>query len=78
MKIKTWLLGAIAGGAVGVAVASTMTFLDWRLNPGGIFHDAENTHWGVVWDTAISWFLPVGGIATALALLILLVLERRT
>ena len=77
MRIGTWLLGVVGGGAVGLAVAATMTYMDWRLNPGGIFHDAENTHWAIVWDTAISWFLPVGAIATALAWLVLYLLSRR-
>jgi hypothetical protein len=45
--------------ALGLLVASAMTFHDWRLNPGGLFHGAEGTAWGVVWETWSSWFGPV-------------------
>lgn len=54
MKSKLWIIGVGIGAAVGLAVASTMTFLDWRNNPGGIFHDAYNTDWAIVWETATS------------------------
>ncbi len=77
MKSSSWLLGAGTGFGVGFAVAATMTFLDWRLNPGGIFHDEMGTHWKVVWDTAISWFLPVAAIATVTVWVVLWALTFR-
>ena len=66
------LASLVAGVVAGIAVAVTMTFLDWRLNPGEVFHDETGTHWGAVWETAISWFLPVALIATAFAWLVLM------
>jgi hypothetical protein len=36
-----------------------MTFLDWRENPAGLFHDQSGTDWRVVLETAVSWFVPV-------------------
>lgn len=66
------LLGLVAGIAAGVAVAAIMTFLDWRLNPGGVFHDEAGTHWRAVWQTLISWFLPVALVVTAFAWLVLM------
>jgi len=41
------------------AVALVPTFLDWRLNPGGLFHGADGTSWAVVLETAWTWFWPV-------------------
>lgn len=49
----------VVGFAVGGTVASIMTFSDWRLNPGGIFHADSGTDWFIVWQTWISWFIPV-------------------
>ena len=77
MKRKSWLLGAGIGFGAGLIVAATMTFLDWRLNPGSIFHDGTGTHWNMVWDTAISWFLPVAAIATASTWVLLWALALR-
>lgn len=59
MNSGNWVIGACVGGAAGVAVASTMTLLEWRLNPGGIFHLGDKTDWAIVQETALSWFVPV-------------------
>lgn len=77
VKSKLWIIGVGIGAAVGLAVASTMTFLDWRINPGGIFHDAYNTDWAIVWETATSWFLPVAAIVAVFTWLLLYALSRR-
>ena len=47
--------------ALGFAflTAGAATFLDWSKNPGGIFRDSTGTNWAVVWETAVSWFVPV-------------------
>jgi hypothetical protein len=58
--------------AVAALVASTMSFLDWRLNPGGIFHGERGTSWPVVWETWVSWFVPVFLLAGASAIPLLL------
>ena len=54
-----WILGTLIGTAVGLVVASLMSYSDWRLNPSGIFRDGSGTHWPVVLETAASWFVPV-------------------
>jgi len=68
---KNWIVGVAIGVFVGLVVAFIMTFLDWRLNPGGIFHNAQGTNWTVVADTAISWFAPMSIIVSATALLLI-------
>ena len=42
----------------------------------GIFHDEQGTAWGVVAETAVSWFWPVALIALILALPINLLIVR--
>ena len=77
MKTRIWMLGLLVGALVGLVVASVMTFLDWRLNPGGIFRDAQGTDWTVVTETAVSWFAPISGLVSVLAILVLLWIARR-
>jgi hypothetical protein len=77
MKTRIWILGLLVGALVGLVVASVMTFLDWRLNPGGIFRDAQGTDWTVVTETAVSWFAPISGLVSVLAILVLLWIARR-
>lgn len=77
MKKKYWVVGVGLGGTVGLLVAAAATFMDWHLNPGGIFHDAEHTDWAIVRETAISWFVPVAATVTALSLIVLYVVSRR-
>ena len=57
----------VTGAIAGFAVAATMTFIDWQQNPGGIFHDASGTRWPIVYETFLSWFLPIFVAATPLA-----------
>ncbi len=68
MKGKYLLLSLAFGAALGAVVAAIMTFMDWRLNPGGIFHGADGSDWSIVLETALSWFGPVFALSTALAL----------
>lgn len=56
---RDWIVTIVIGFAVGVTVASIMAFFDWRLNPGRIFHSDNGTDWHIVWQTWISWFIPV-------------------
>jgi hypothetical protein len=77
MKTRIWILGLLVGALVGLVVACVMTFLDWRLNPGGIFRDAQGTDWIVVTETAVSWFAPISGLVSVLAILVLLWIARR-
>lgn len=60
------VIGARSGLVAGVIVSALMTYPDWRLNPGGIFRDANGTDWAVVGQTAWSWFWPVALLSTAL------------
>ena len=59
LRARSWLIGAAAGAAVAVMVTVPITYADWRLNPAGLFHDDTGTHWDVVFETALSWFVPV-------------------
>ena len=45
--------------AVAFALAAIPTFIDWHINPSGIFHDTGGTHWGFVRETFLSWFFPI-------------------
>lgn len=76
MKRTDWLAGIAAGLVTGVVVASIATFLDWRVNPSGLYHGVDGTHWGIVWDTARSWLVPVTGYVTLIAWAVLFVCSR--
>lgn len=76
-KTRPWKLVLLDGVAVGLAIAIFMTFLDWRTNPGGLFHDAAGTNWNVVWETAVSWFVPTAAIVSALSALRQYFVSRR-
>ena len=62
-------MGGIVGSLVGLMVAVGMTFVDWRLNPAGIFHSEEGTDWNIVVETAFSWFWPVALIVLVLTVI---------
>jgi len=67
LQSRSWITGGSVAVVVGIAVAIYFSFADWKLNPGGIFHDDSGTHWGIVLETAFSWFLPVALVAFVLA-----------
>ena len=69
MNLKPWLPATWIGIVVGLIVALGMTYVDWRHNPQGLFHNEDGTHWRVVIETAISWFVPVGLVAVPCSLL---------
>ncbi len=71
MKGNFAMISALPGCAIGLVVALGMSYVDWRHNPAGIFHIEHGTDWGTVLDTAISWFLPVAFVATALSIAVL-------
>ncbi len=60
-----WVIGS--GLVAGLLVAGVMTFLDWRVNPGGLFHDSSGTDWLIVRETAWSWFWPVALLVATIA-----------
>lgn len=59
IRMKSFFIGGIAGSGFGLIIATLMTLADWRINPSGLFHSQNGTNWGVVYETAISWFFPV-------------------
>ncbi|XOV88241.1 MAG: hypothetical protein ACFHX7_25345 [Pseudomonadota bacterium] len=60
MKVKPSLIfSASVSSLVATLVTTFVTVWEWLENPGGIFHDAAGTRWHFVFDTAISWFVPV-------------------
>lgn len=66
LKRVPWWRGILGGVTIGVGVAAAATLLDWRFNPAGIFHDEDGTRWSVVWETAVSWFVPVALVASVM------------
>ncbi len=77
MSQKYWVYAILLGATVGFIVASVMSFLDWRLNPSGIFHSDLGTNWRFVWDTWISWFIPVFVVGSAVFVPAVLWLSKR-
>lgn len=77
MKRSPWTPGILASAAVALLAASVMSLVDWRLNPGGLFYGGEGTHWSVVWETWVSWFLPVFLLTGGVVLPLLLWRSRR-
>ena len=65
-------------GLVASAVlAIVMTYADWRLNPGGIFHGDYGTNWIIVWNTLVSWFVPTVPVAVILAIAVLFLVSPK-
>ena len=77
MSGRPWITGACLGIAAGVLVASTMSFVDWRINPGGVFRDEQGTRWLIVGETWLSWFVPVALAAAAMLVPLVTFLSRR-
>jgi len=76
--MRRYWVRALAIGADGAALlAAVMTYRDWRLNPGGIFHDAQGTHWRIVGETALTWFAPAWVVLSAAALVVFWWIARR-
>ena len=76
MTSRFWLFGILTGAAVATAITLIVTIWEWMENPGGIFHNAEGTNWGFVYDTAVSWFFPVFGWVAVTAALVHLTWSR--
>jgi hypothetical protein len=56
---RTLMVGVMLGITLAAAVALFVTVWEWVENPGGIFRDASGTNWAFIYDTAVSWFVPV-------------------
>ena len=78
MSRGLWLRGVLIGGVVGFAVGLAMTLIDYRRNPGGIFQTQVGVHWGHLFETWVSWFVPVALMAFASSLLVLFWRARRS
>lgn len=63
LRPRSWIVGGAGAVVLGFAVAAYFSIVDWRFNPGDIFHDDSGTRWAVVLETFVSWFLPVALIA---------------
>ncbi|MEM7280082.1 MAG: hypothetical protein AAF438_00425 [Pseudomonadota bacterium] len=77
MRGLSWKAIFLVSIGVAFAVAVLATFADWWKNPAGIFHDDTGTHWPIVWETAISWFMPVFLVLVTILIVWLLVLRRK-
>lgn len=74
MKIKAitknfWLFGPVSGIVSAVLITIIFTALDWVRNYGEVFRDQSGTNWSIVYETAVSWFLPTLGYITVIATL---------
>ena len=56
---KSLRVGIVLGLAIAVVFALVICVWEWIENPGGIFHDANGTNWQFVYDTGISWLIPM-------------------
>ncbi len=70
MSRQSWIFGGLVGTSVGLIVALGMSYMDWRTNPQGIFHDELGTNWDIVLETAVSWFVPVALVTFVLSVAI--------
>lgn len=76
---KLWLHSVGFGFVIALIVTLVVTIWEWIENPSDIFHGSEGTHWSIVWETAMSWFIPtfLYVTATCLGIIILCKLLRR-
>ncbi len=77
MSRNHWICAMLIGATAGLFVASVVSFLDWQLNPSGIFHSDLGTNWRIVWETWISWFVPVFVIGSAVSVPVLFWFSKR-
>jgi hypothetical protein len=76
MNVKRWFLGLIGGIAIGFLVGAYFAYIDWSLNPGGIFQDEQGTNWKFVMETLTSWWVPVAGWVTLISWVVLFLITR--
>jgi len=81
MIARPWLTAATAAVVIAVTIAAIATYLDWRLNPAGLFRNEAGTDWRIVLETWFSWFGPLliasGAVAAAIVLAIRILAQRR-
>ncbi|MDJ0918720.1 MAG: hypothetical protein QNJ05_13215 [Woeseiaceae bacterium] len=59
MSRRALLAAVVCSSMIAILVSLGFAAYDWRLNPGGIFHGPDGTNWRFVYETAVSWFVPV-------------------
>lgn len=75
--LRRLAIAVLIGGATGTLLALSMSYMDWRLNPGGIFQSSAGTNWAAVRETWISWFIPAFLLASIIATAVLVWKARR-
>ena len=58
-RVNTWFFDIVTGAFVSATVTLFIVAWEWLENPGGIYRDANGTNLGIVFDTAISWLVPM-------------------
>jgi len=76
MNRQLRIRGASIGLVVGIVVGLVMTTIDYVRNPAGIFHDAAGIHWNHVFETWVSWFVPVALVAIVVSVVVLFWIAR--
>jgi hypothetical protein len=56
---RAFARAVLLSSIISLGVAATMTGLDWRKNPEGLFHGPGGTDWVIVRETFFSWFWPL-------------------
>ena len=59
MSRRALIIALVFSLVFAAAVGGWFAAYDWRLNPGGIFRGPDGTNWQFMYETAISWFVPV-------------------
>jgi len=73
---RVWRIGLLCLLVVSL-VSTYFAYDSWKVNPGGIFHQADTgTNWGLVWETFFSWFWPLLPAVLAPALILFWILSR--
>ena len=76
MNRKLRIRGALIGLVVGITVGLVMTAIDYIRNPAGVFHDEAGIHWRHVFETWVSWSVPVALIAIVVSVIVLFWIAR--
>lgn len=59
IKGNPLLFGIVTGAFLSTIITVTVLIWEWLENPGGIYRNATGTNFGIVFETAISWIVPV-------------------
>lgn len=54
-----WQFGLLVGGIIALVITIIITTWELIENPGGIYRRPDGIYWQFVFDTAVSWFIPV-------------------